>query len=270
MASLRGETKAAPFRLFRYVDFDVQPGRSYQYRAQLVLRNPNFGKEPRILLNPESGKQPYRETPWSEKSTVASIPVEIQLLAGAVAKPKNGEVKGKVYVLQWFGDEKNKGSEKPYGIELLKDFELDLGGIANGGRELKDVADATTHMLRDFKDKDAVFSAGAALLDVHGGLNAKGGSDNSVEPAELLLLRLDDKGQPTQLVVTNQARDSQAVEAWNKTHVVPAGLEQANGIGGSQGPSPLVPGPSNPLLNGSRGPKAGPPRIGKGGEVTTA
>jgi hypothetical protein len=31
--------------LFRYIDFSVEPGKTYRYRARLVFRNPNFGKD---------------------------------------------------------------------------------------------------------------------------------------------------------------------------------------------------------------------------------
>ncbi len=258
-----GQMQSVPYRLFRYVDFDVQPGHAYQYRVQLVLRNPNYGKDPHILYNADSGKQPYRDTPWSEKSPVASPPVDTRVIADTVVKQKTGDSKGKVLVLEWFGDEKDRGTDKPYAIELLKDFELEFGAIANGGRDLKDIADAATRMIRDFKEKDTVFASNTALLDVHGGLNAKGLSDNTVEPAEMLLVQLDDKGRPTTLVVTNQARDQQLADDWKATHEVPASAMDNQGMAGG---NPLLSNPANSLLTSPKtGTKGGiPTRTGKG------
>jgi hypothetical protein len=60
--------KAAGSRLlFRYIDFDVVPGRTYQYRVRLELRNPNFGAN----IAAAGGQADVvagetRMTPWSE------------------------------------------------------------------------------------------------------------------------------------------------------------------------------------------------------------
>jgi hypothetical protein len=261
MLGMQNQMPTVPYRLFRYVDFDVQPGRQYQYRVQLVVRNPNYGKDPHILFNPDSGKVPYRDTPWSEKTAVAMPPVDTRVVADSVVKPRLGDLKGKVLVLEWFGDEKNRGTDKPYALELMKDFELEFGAIANGGKELKEIADATTRMIREFKEKDAVFASNAALLDVHGGLDAKGKSDSSVDPAEILLVQLDEKGRPTGLFVTNQARDKQLPDDWTATHNVPQWANEAQNMGGGTllGPTP----PPNSLLT----PKT-PGKTGGGGRPT--
>jgi len=53
--------------LFRYLDFDVEPGKTYRYRVRLVLKNPNYGR--RIA---DAGGVPHvvegetRLTPWSQ------------------------------------------------------------------------------------------------------------------------------------------------------------------------------------------------------------
>ncbi len=43
--------QTVPNKLFRFVDFSVEPGKTYQYRIQLWLLNPNFGLKPECLEN---------------------------------------------------------------------------------------------------------------------------------------------------------------------------------------------------------------------------
>ncbi|GAG45896.1 unnamed protein product, partial [marine sediment metagenome] len=49
-SSLLGDPNQPPkYLLFRFFDFSVEPGKHYQYRARLVLNNPNYRVEPRYL-----------------------------------------------------------------------------------------------------------------------------------------------------------------------------------------------------------------------------
>ncbi|QDU36178.1 hypothetical protein Mal4_04620 [Maioricimonas rarisocia] len=60
--------------LFRYIDFDVEPGKTYRYQAKLWLRNPNYGR--RIA---EAGGLPHvvqgvdRPTPWSKPTNPVTV-----------------------------------------------------------------------------------------------------------------------------------------------------------------------------------------------------
>lgn len=62
--------------LFRYLDFSVEPGKTYRYRVRLVLANPNYGRhvaEAGGLQHVVEG--PTRKTEWSDPTgqvTVAS------------------------------------------------------------------------------------------------------------------------------------------------------------------------------------------------------
>jgi hypothetical protein len=60
--------------LFRYFDFDVDPGATYRYRVQLVLRNPNYG-QPLALAGgaPHVVDGPTRLTPWSEPTAPVRV-----------------------------------------------------------------------------------------------------------------------------------------------------------------------------------------------------
>jgi hypothetical protein len=61
--------------LFRYLDFNVDPGKTYRYRVKFVLANPNFGKRIADAGGLESvvlGET--RDTPWSQ----ITAPVKVE------------------------------------------------------------------------------------------------------------------------------------------------------------------------------------------------
>ena len=72
-------------KLYRFVDYFVEPGRQYRYRVKLALRNPNFKRPERKLKNPELAQVQMIETPWSEPTPPATVPRGVLILAGSVA-----------------------------------------------------------------------------------------------------------------------------------------------------------------------------------------
>ena len=63
--------------LFRYFDFDVQPGMAYRYRVKLVIRNPNFERAAAEVVDPALAEGAERETDWSNISMPAVVPTSI-------------------------------------------------------------------------------------------------------------------------------------------------------------------------------------------------
>ncbi len=47
------------YKLLRFFDFSVEPGKSYIYRVSLALKNPNFGVDAGKLEKAESAKEKY-------------------------------------------------------------------------------------------------------------------------------------------------------------------------------------------------------------------
>jgi hypothetical protein len=256
-----------PFKLFRFVDFEVEPGHSYQYRVQLVLKNPNFGLASELLAKPTPKPDPYRETPWSEASPATTVPLDAQLVVEAVDRAKSGEPKAKAGVLQW---------DKKDSLELLVKADLDLGAVANFiQKKLVAVVDPVKSVVRDVT---ADFVSNGALLDVHGGDDKKG-AVASGGPGEMLFLVAGRDGKPDQLVVVNQAIDKPLIDGWEKTHKVPPGFESTSdtpllpGRTGSRDTSAPVAPPSGGLIpGGPRGqtnprdtktPTTRPPGVGR-------
>ena len=63
--------------LFRYFDFDVQPGMAYRYRVKLKILNPNFERPPEEVTDETFTKNPERETDWSNISNASVIPSSV-------------------------------------------------------------------------------------------------------------------------------------------------------------------------------------------------
>jgi hypothetical protein len=233
-----------PYKLFRFTDFDVQPGHSYRYRVQLVLKNPNYGISADALATPAVKPEPYRDTPWSDASAVANVPPAPRLLAAGIDRPKGKDPKGRVGIMTW---------DKESAVQLLYKESIDLGAVANFvKKKVEDVIDPSRRMRRDFNSD---FVTNAALIDVHGPETveakpaksaaaasrpgAEAASAEVAEPAEMLLLVVGRNGKPDQLVVVSQAADQSALETWEKTHKVPPELDNPpDNAGTPLGPQP--------------------------------
>jgi hypothetical protein len=118
-----GPAKPPAFLLFRYFDYNVEPGKHYVYRVQLALRNPNQEVKPVNLKDPELAKPAFLLTKWSDLSPAISVPRETRVLLVSVAPGRsNHEPSGKVMVAKWV--EKN-------GIEAHGDFSMVRGQVAD-------------------------------------------------------------------------------------------------------------------------------------------
>lgn len=62
--------------LFRYLDFDVEPGECYRYRVQLVVANPSF--EQAFVSAQSVAVGETRESPWSGPSTPAVVEKDVE------------------------------------------------------------------------------------------------------------------------------------------------------------------------------------------------
>jgi len=67
--------------LLRFIDVDVQPGFTYEYRIRLRLRNPNFNR-PNDVANPADAKVEFLESPWTTLDRPITVPPESFLFAG--------------------------------------------------------------------------------------------------------------------------------------------------------------------------------------------
>lgn len=168
--------------LFRFVDFNVAPGKYYRYRVRLYLKNPNYGEPPMNLEKPNPAALNYVATDWSKPSPAIGIAPITRLLAVAV-KPATTFLKdttAKIGISTF---------DMTRGVEAVQTFDnLSLGSIANFTSKV-DVISPTTGTpitLEDF-----VFTTNSQLIDLRGG-DPIVPKDKLTEPAELLFS--DDRG----------------------------------------------------------------------------
>jgi hypothetical protein len=66
--------------LLRFVDVDVEPGKTYEYRIRLRMLNPNF-ERPKEVANPAYANTKVLYSPWSQLRDTITIPPESYLYA---------------------------------------------------------------------------------------------------------------------------------------------------------------------------------------------
>lgn len=68
-----GVDEGAEYRLFRFIDESVEPGKAYRYRVKMELPNPNYGLDPRLLADPKAAVNELLAT-VSEASAPVTLP----------------------------------------------------------------------------------------------------------------------------------------------------------------------------------------------------
>jgi hypothetical protein len=117
---------SVPHRLFRFVDTSVEKGKTYRYRIQLALRNPNFGVKGDLLEKPASTKDPVKFSDWSEPTAAVTVPRDQRILADSVSAKT--EPIGKIHLLGLVKEEKKDITTNNW-FEVAKEFDISLGGF---------------------------------------------------------------------------------------------------------------------------------------------
>lgn len=86
----------ANVRLFRYVDYTVEPGKQYVYRVKVQLHNPNYQYDPPFNVeNPDDRKVKYLESAWSNVTPPVTIPLDQHFYLPGYAKKFTTDIKEK-------------------------------------------------------------------------------------------------------------------------------------------------------------------------------
>jgi hypothetical protein len=111
------------YKLFRFFDFDVQPGKRYMYRVRLALANPNYEMKTSYLNNADLAKDKFLKTNWSEPSTVIAAPRDTRVFLASI-KPGRGssEPSAELLLTTWV---------QRKGVEIYKEFTVTRGQVAN-------------------------------------------------------------------------------------------------------------------------------------------
>jgi len=174
--------------LFRYLDFDVDPGKTYRYRVRLVLNNPNFGHLA-SEANGEAGvvEGETRTTAWSNVTKPVTIERDVYYFVKDVDSKRGN--KTRMSVFQW---------DTKLGTTVNAEIDLYPGQHIGGTTEAH-VIDPAKSKVEDakkytFVSSDTLVDTHADIsLDrtVHKDLKLPGGSNGEARlPEEVLVVQM--------------------------------------------------------------------------------
>ncbi|WP_145216430.1 hypothetical protein [Gimesia alba] len=96
-------TAAGRLLLFRYFDFDLNPGETYKYRVRLVVRNPNFQRPIEEVVLPAVAEGETRMTPWSNETAAVTAEQDVYYYLQNVRPPRGANgITAQFEVFQWY------------------------------------------------------------------------------------------------------------------------------------------------------------------------
>ena len=177
---LNAQTVASvEYYLFRYFDFDVEEGKTYQYRVKLLLANPNYGVEERFVEDPTATEQKIVASEFSEPSNPAALGRSARIFAQNVEAPARPGVEPRVRLASIYFDQESATES------LAQDLSMKLGQVANfkgKPHEAVNVAGALT--AGGMNGMGA--ASGMAAQGGRGGRNSKAGTVDHVSDACLV------------------------------------------------------------------------------------
>ena len=178
-----GQGPSGPeYRMFRFVDLAVVPGRTYRYRVKTVCWNPNVNVPSRHLVDVAVAKQATLESPDSNATTPVIVPDAARMLVQPMKKQDLKRLKSGMVVTMILGEKPNTGSF------ALRSLLMEVGGIAN--------VDPAQNKKGDARSRGDAIVTDRVLLDVRGKLEDRsetrtGKPTPPPEPLEMIFLRPD-------------------------------------------------------------------------------
>jgi hypothetical protein len=145
--------------LFRYFDFDVEPGECYRYRVKLIVANPSFDES--FVSAPTVAEGQERETDWSAPSPPAVVQKDVEFALTKASIPNTHDT-AELKVVQFDTD---------LGTLIMDTLKVVYGAYVGNEKKQKslhlDLAGPT------FKEEDVAFSSRDVLVDSAGGTPAR-------------------------------------------------------------------------------------------------
>lgn len=240
------------YRLFRFIDYTVEPGKSYTYRVRVSVFNPNYDMPAAHLADVGLAKDLKIASETSNESAPVAVPRGGELLARTLPSKDAKRLKGGVEVILLGLDPAD--DETTIGSSALRSVITDVGGFANVDKRLNKGGDQ--------RARGEDLATDALLVDVRGRQEER--SDSKVkepaEPFDLLFLRSDGSLElvvPDETVIpVNQFIATLSGETGAQspaTQPGPFGGGFGNPYGGSPGSGPPGSSPGGPPGGPSRG-----------------
>jgi uncharacterized membrane protein YgcG len=195
-----------PFLMLRFFDFNVEPGKRYKYRVQLVMHDVNFGVPKQYLDKAvidrldqlKNARQSLLFTDWSQPSPTVAVPQAgvgmVASVSPTLARNPNSEPLAEVLVSAF------KVDSDGYAEQAAKIKEFRLGSVLSMKEDIEVLVDQNRFI--ELK-KGFELDTGITLLDLSGGDSI---NRDYNEPG--IALMMDAAGR---LFVKNQLDDELAV-----------------------------------------------------------
>jgi len=238
-----GGAGAGYVMLFRFLDFDVNPGEAYRYRVQLELTNPNY-ELPLDQVKEQAVKEgETRTTGWSEPTAPVVVKPDTNFFLAKVDKRARNRGEAEFEIFQWDAALGTYIDSK----KLVAKFGQFIGGLEESDRldvatpslEKKTVLFATKDFLLDTSLPPALIPSENPDLNLTAtGRQAKDGIDLPAEAAVL-----DEYGQLLTLDSVSARKDALQEEDKVKKERAPfeslreSEKETTNGLDAAAAPS---------------------------------
>lgn len=138
--------------LYRYIDFDVDPGSSYRYRVRIIYTNPNLERTLGEVVSTDVIEGDYRETPWSDPTSEVVVPNDSNYFLTNVTK-KFGRTLAVLDIFEW----------KPeFGTTVAAEMGVAVGQFIGGSAK----ADVAKLNERTFGEEEVNLNTGDVLVDL--------------------------------------------------------------------------------------------------------
>jgi hypothetical protein len=201
--------KPPKYKLFRFFDFSVEPGKSYMYRVRLGLQNPNYGLKGSLLKEAALAQKEILEAPEnpekkdveeSIQTKVVYVPKDTRLLVKSVEQKSTGPA-GEVVLVKWMKDT---------GQEVYQKFNIDRGQVLNyKNQDAVVVGGVPSTSGEEDKEKTNLLSD-ATVLDMAGGGKLSRRDPKLTEPGVFLVMEMQNN-LPV-LAVRDEEADMSEVE----------------------------------------------------------
>ena len=203
-----GADSSAPYWLFRFFDFEVEPGECYRYRVQLKVENPSFDQT--FVNAPSVAEGETRTTPWSAPSTPAVVEKDANFaIAKATTKSSSNRPEGaELKVVQF----------DPITGTLLSDsFKVAVGAFVGTVKKSLRL-DIPAQRL---EEKEVTFSSKDILLDSASAPNLSQAAATELKLDTKQLNALKRGGELDLAVVVNRFGELEELDATSRAELEP-------------------------------------------------
>jgi hypothetical protein len=166
-------------RLFRFVDTDVESGKTYRYRVRLSVWNPNFKLPAQHLAESSLAKDPLLASAASNTTAPVTVPGSTTILARAERKAETKRLKSGLVEILVLGENPLTGDYS------LRSLITEVGGMVNVDKRLNRPVETRTRG-EDILTKRLFIDMRGRQEDRDDGRIGKNGP--RPEPIEMLLL----------------------------------------------------------------------------------